>query len=205
MGKKYFLGAIFFSIILIAIFFRSDGQPLNPIREKWGGIVDNIEVIDTVKKENGTMVYSVGEANNGNNYMYSVDMVKNTLTGYKWLGGGGHVNQDIPMNNDFILSVQLLNEKQNLYPTLLGVLKNSNISKITVKTYKESVNAIFYDVKKGERFYIIPFSNNVSGSSYFKIIMIDENGTVTEHIVSGEEISILQEGKVFYFNKEDFQ
>ncbi|WP_078544884.1 hypothetical protein [Litchfieldia alkalitelluris] len=103
MKKLLLFATILVSIILFFMFYRND-EPVEIIREVRDDIVEDIKVIDQLETAEGIMIYSVGESNNGENYMYSVDLVKNSLTGYKWLGGGGHVNTDVPLNKQFTLS-----------------------------------------------------------------------------------------------------
>jgi hypothetical protein len=201
----FFVTVILISIILLFMFYKR-GQPIDTISEVRDGVTENIKVIDSVKTENGMMIYSVGEANSGNDYMYSVDMIKNSLNGYKWLGGGGHVNQDVPMNNEFVLSLQLLNEEQNINPTLFGVIKDLKINNIKVNSDNESIDANFYEVKDGEKFYAIPFNSKVANSRYFQVTITYENGKSVTHIISeNDNISQLQEGHAFYFKNKDFK
>ncbi|GGM18969.1 hypothetical protein GCM10011351_00920 [Paraliobacillus quinghaiensis] len=200
MKKIFTIGALIIGFVLLILFYQS-GDPLEPIRELREGTVENIEMIDTVTTENGTMVYAVGEANSGKNSMYTVDMVRNGLTGYKWVGGGGHVNQDVPMNDPFVLSLQVLSEEQDINPTMLGVVKDTAITGITVVTRNESADATFYEVIDGENFYVIPFDENVSDLASFRI-SIEGKGNSTV-IISGEDMARLQEGKSIYLNEED--
>ncbi|RCW65788.1 hypothetical protein [Saliterribacillus persicus] len=205
MKKIFILAAIIMAVILIMVFYRS-GKPIDVVSEVREGIAKNIEVIDNVETENGVMIYSIGESNTEKNYMYSVDLVKKSLTGYKWLGGGGHVNQDVPITNEFIFSLQLLNEEQNVNPTLFGVLKDLSIENVNVSTHSELIDANFYEARDGEMFYVIPFSSDVASSDYFQITITFENNSSITHIISNDdEISRLQEGKAFYLSKKDFK
>ncbi|WP_335872398.1 hypothetical protein [Bacillus sp. 2205SS5-2] len=204
MKKIFILTTILITGIIFVILFRS-GQSIDAIREVRGGIVDNIEVIDTIKTDNGIMIYSVGNVNDGKNNMYFVDMVSNSLTGYKWLGGGGHTSQDVPATNDFILSFQLLSEDQNINPTLLGVIKDLNIANIKVSTQSKSVDAIFYEVNDVEIFYVIPLNSNVSNSKDYRITITYKNDSSITHIISGNKLTKLEEGKPFYLNKKDLK
>ncbi|MCT2535987.1 hypothetical protein NC661_08695 [Aquibacillus koreensis] len=206
MKKTLFFSAVILALITLTLMFYNSGQPIDTIREVRDGITENIEVIDKVKTADGIMIYSVGDANNGNNYMYSVDMIKKSFTGYKWLGGGGHVNQEVPMNNEFDLSLQLLNEEQNINPTIFGVLKDLSVNNIKVSTDNESVDANLYEVKDGEKFYVIPFSKNVANSHHFRVTVTYESGKSGTHIISDNDIiSKLQEGQAFYFNSREFK
>lgn len=200
MKKIVAITAFVIGFILLIIFYQS-GDPLEPIRELREGTVENVEMIDTISTENGTVVYAAGETNNGNNSMYTVDMVRNGLTGYKWIGGGGHVNQDVPMNDPFVLSIQVLNEEQDINPTMFGVLKDTTITGITVMTHNESADATFYEVIDGENFYVIPFDENVSDLASFRISIEGENNVTV--VISGEEMSRLQEGKSIYLDEKD--
>ncbi|WP_456278471.1 hypothetical protein [Bacillus sp. AK128] len=205
MKKLLLLAIIVIPIILLVMFFRSS-DPIQTISDVRDGIAINIEEIDQVETEDGVIVYSVGESNSGDNYMYSVDQLRKSITGYKWLGGGGHVNQDVPLNKEFALSLQLFNEKQNIVPTIFGVRKDQDIKKINVSTLGESVDAVMHRGPEGEMFYVVHFSRNVVDSTNFQIIITYKNDTSLAYVISSdEEISKLQEGMPFYLNKMDFK
>ncbi|MBU5677676.1 hypothetical protein KQI88_14740 [Alkaliphilus sp. MSJ-5] len=177
--KAYILGLIgMLVIILTFIFFNinKNSEYLNPIRKMYGTVEDH-ELISIKETKNGIMVYSVGKVNNGINNMYLVNKVKKSFISYKWMGGGGHVNRDLHQHRDFIFSAQLLNESQNVNPTLFGVFSDENISQITVRTTNGSYNAVIYDGKnRDEKFYVISFEQNVMDERYFMFTVSYING-----------------------------
>lgn len=198
-----FLLLLLGGIVLFTYFYIS-AKPLEPVKEMKKGIVENMEVIDTIEIEDGVMVYSVGEANQGENYMYFVDKVKRKITGFEWLGGGGHVNQDVPMNDPFILSLQLLNENMNVNPIMFGVIKDSNITHVKITAGEIIKNANYYPTKNNETFYVVPFSDEVSNDNFFEVQVTYDGGTEEVYHVPPEKVPELQEGKAFYLDSESF-
>ena len=201
MKKIFLIAPIILGIVLVIMFYRN-GEPVDTIQEVRAGVVENIQIIDTVKTANGIMIYSFGETNSGKNYMYSVDMVKKTFNSYKWSGGGGHVDEDLSGTNDFTLSLQLLNEEQNVNPTLFGIIKDKNVIGLEVSTNNESVEANFYEVNN-DVFFAIPFSHSVADSINFQLTVTYKDGLSAVHTLSKDKLPLLQEGKQFYLNNTD--
>ncbi len=53
---------------------------------------------------------------------------------------------------------------------------------------------------------MIPFNNGVANANYFQItITFDDNSSVTHVFANNEEISKLQEGRVFYLSEKEFK
>ncbi len=205
--KGYTWVTIFFIIVISFVYFSINKgshpfEPINKMRDR----VKNYEFIATKKTENGTMVYSVGEVNSRADNMYFVDMVKKSLVGYKWLGGGGHINSDIKESKDFLFSAQLLNENQNINPTLFGIFFDEKIREITVRTIDELAESTIYDGKdKCENFYVIPFTRNVSEQPFFIFAITYEDGKRLENVITKDKASEFQEGKAIYFYEKDMK
>lgn len=203
LRKIYFLVLI---IILIILFFIIDAITNKPFDAvcKQRDTIDNKELIATEKNEDGTtMVYSVSEENDGNDKAYFVDMVGKLLIGYKWLGGGGHVNRDtIKERKDFVFSVQLLNEKNNIKPTICGIVRGSNIKRFKITTGDGEVKPTILDGKdENEKFYSVSISQNAANKSLFYFYIIC-NGRLMKRMIYDEEISELQKGHPIYIYEE---
>lgn len=206
--KKLYI--LIISILIIGIVFvffiyvtNKNNHPFDPVLKMRSDSVKNYEVIDIKETDNGTIIYSVGKVNKDADNMYFVDMVEKSLIGYKWIGGGGHVNKDLGMNNNFIFSAQLLNEDQNITPTLIGIISDMKVSKITITTSSNKIyeGTIYDRNEEMEKFYYISFDENVANERFFIFTVIYEDGKVTEHTLSSkEDISKLQKGHQFYFN-----
>ena len=148
------------------------------------------------------MIYSYGETNDAKkNVIYFIDEVKRSFNKYKWLGGGGHVADFKPTN--FILSLQLLNEEQNITPTFFGIIKDPDVNKVEVSTNEEMITAEKYEVNN-ELFFVGHFEHNVADSGKFQITIIYEDGSVAVHTLINDEIIRLQEGINLYLNRSDF-
>lgn len=203
LRKIYFVVLI---IILIALFFIIDvitNKPFDAVC-KQRDTIDNKELIATEKNKDGTtMVYSVSEENDGNDKAYFVDMVEKSLIGYKWLGGGGHVNRDtIKETKDFVFSVQLLNEKNNIKPTIFGIVRGSNIKRFKITTADGEVKPTILDDKdENEKFYSVSISQNAANKSLFYFYIIC-NGRLMKRMIYDEEISELQKGQPIYIYEE---
>lgn len=128
----------------------------------------------------------------------------NLLIYKKWIGGGGHINRDIVKSKKIIFSAQLLNEEQNITPTIIGVCLDEEINNIIVRTEGKSNRAIIYDTQtEDERFYRISLSNNVANNTFFIFEITYKNNNKVEYIVSKDvEISRFQKGKQLYFYNE---
>lgn len=206
MKKIAALGVVILSIIILVLmttYFES-ADPIQGVLDYRLGALQNIEVINTIKKDNGTIIYSVGKVNNGDHYMYSVDMVDKSLAKYKWVGGGGHMNQDMH-NHDFALSAQLLNEEQIAHPTLFGVLKDRNIKEIKANARNsETLLADFYEIQDGEWFYAILINVDVASSPYFYLTITYGDGSTAQHFFIEQDLVSLQKGNVFYLSNYQF-
>ncbi|KUO49765.1 MAG: hypothetical protein APF76_00530 [Desulfitibacter sp. BRH_c19] len=197
--KTMIIGFILVAVISLILVFSNTADPFDPIEDMRSTLLDSHEVIDIKETEAGTMVYSVGRINNNVDNMYFVDMVKKSLIGYKWLGGGGHINRDVGRNENFIFSSQLLNERQNINPTMFGVFADEKIKDIDVLTPDGTYDAIFYDGRSGEKVYYIPLDNHVSNYMSLILIITYEDNERVDYIISNDEISSFQEGKSIYF------
>ncbi len=206
--KAYILGAMAAVTVIISIIILStnkESHPFEPIIQLRDYVTD-YQTISTEKNEDGIMVYSIGKVNDGNDDMYFVDMVKKSLIGYKWTGGGGHIDRStLNEGKKFLLSVQLLNENQNITPTLFGVIADERIDKVLVRTRKGVKNSIVYDVKEqSEKLYVVHFERNVSDEPYFIVIITYKDGSEAKHVISGNNITRLQEGRQTYLYEEQF-
>lgn len=206
LKKYYSLGTIIIGVIIIAsisnLYLANRNQhPFDTIREMRSNIAEDHELIKIEKTEKGTMVYSVGKVNNGADNMYFADMVQKSLMGYNWVGGGSHINRYIDQGKGFVFSAQLLNEEQNVRPTIFGVFLNEKIRNITVRVPgNESYRAVIFDeINEGEQFYYIPISNSVSDCRNFIFVIRYENNVMEEYVVTGDEIARFQEGRQIYF------
>ncbi|RSK27164.1 hypothetical protein EJF36_09885 [Bacillus sp. HMF5848] len=203
MKKIMFAGATLLLIGLIVLLFLRNPQPIELISSMRP--VENLEIIDTIKDKNGTIVYSFGEANSGKDYMYGVDMFESTLRGYRWLGGGGHVNNDmVKKNKDYLLSIQALTEEQNIKPIVLGIIQDSKIVDVTIISNKESGKATIYEGKAGERFYVVSFSKNIADATYVSVNIRNVSGNNAEYLITGDALTTLKKGRQFYLNDKAF-
>ena len=161
------------------------------------------ELITTVKTDNGIMVYSVGKVNGSRDNAYFVDMVEKSIIGYKWLGGGGHINRDlIKQRKDFVFSAQLLNEENIINPTICGIIRGTNIKSFKITTRDgEFTPAIFDGKDENEKFYSISFNHNVANDSFFDFYII-YNGREIKRIIYDEEMSEFQKGQPIYVYDE---
>jgi len=208
MKKVYILVLtlfITFIIVLISFSINKESHPFDALTQMRDN-VENYKVIATKETKNGTLVYSVGKVNNDNDNMYFVDMVKDSFMGYKWLGGGGHINHDtVRQGESFVLSAQLLNENQNITPTLFGVFSDEKINKVTVKTRDGLSDSIIYNGNEAsEKLYVAQFQNNVSNYQYFMFIITLKDGNKINYVVPDDEIAEFQQGHQIYLYKEQF-
>ena len=206
LKRYYMLGTVIIGLMIIAgisyiYLFNKVSHPFDAVRKTRTDIVETHELIDMEKTEKGVMLYWVGKANHGADNMYFVDMVEKSFIGYQWAGGGGHINHDFDRRTPFVFSVQLLNEEQNVSPTLFGVFSDKRIEKLAVRTQgNKSYNAIIYDLKSGEeQFYYIPLIDDVADYKYFVFTITYEDNETVKYIVSDDNISEFQKGKQLYF------
>ncbi|WP_435789845.1 hypothetical protein [Clostridium sp.] len=202
--KKTF--SVLFGILVIVcisavVLANRSSSPFDPVYDFRKDIVKNHEPLKIQEMDKIAMIYSVGKANNSADNMYFVDMVEKSLVGYKWLGGGGHINRDIGRDKEFVFSAQLLNEEQNINPTIIGVSIDEEIKNISVQTQGESNKASIYErEQEGENFYYIPLSDNVANNMVFVFEITYKDNVKVEYLVS--EISEFQDGKQIYFYNE---
>ena len=204
---QFIMGALFIiALIVIGVLIglnnRSD--PFDPIIDMRENIED-YKVITTNETESGTLVYSAGEANDGNDNMYFADLVKKTLFGYRWLGGGGHVShEEAKPGEKLAFSAQFLdknqNENQNMTPTVFGVLADEQISGVTVQTSGGSFTAALYDGREAsEKLYAVQLQNDGSQHQDFVFELTYQDGKQLSFTVLNDEIEAFQQGEPIYF------
>lgn len=199
--KHYILGAIigvvFLSLISYNLLLNKVSYPFDPLRDMRSTFVSNYELLDSEKTDIGTMIYSAGKVNDNKDYVYYTGLVKRSLLGYKWVGGGGHINRDIENESqDFLFSAQLLSEEQKVKPTILGVFSDTSIRNIIVTTQSGTFNAIILEGKEGDQFYHIPLTGH-SNYYIFKITNINEQ--TADFLIEDDRLDDFRDGKQVYF------
>jgi len=191
------IGVVFLALISYFYLLNKVSYPFDPLRDMRSTLVSNYELLDLEKTDMGTMVYSVGKVNDNKDNMYYTDMVKRSLLGYKWVGGGGHINRDIGNESqDFLLSAQLLSEEQKVKPTIFGVFFDTSIKNITLTTQSGTSNAIVLKGKDGDQFYHIPLTGD---SNYYIFKITYNNKQTAEFVVKDDRLGDFRKGKQVYF------
>lgn len=200
--RCYILGYIIIGVVLLMLasyiyLINRVSYPFDPLRDMRSSFVANYELLDLEKTDIGTMAYSVGKVNDNRDYIYYTDLVKRSLFGYKWVGGGGHINRDTGNESkEFIFSAQLLNEEQKVKPTIFGVFSDTSIKSITVTTQFGTSTAIVLKGKEGDQFYHIPLT---SGSNYYIFKITYSNKQTDEFVIEDDRLGDFNEGKQVYF------
>lgn len=205
--NKKLAGIIIFVIvigILINIFTRK--TPYEVVEERRDGVL-NYELISSNKTDEGILLYTSGVVNEAEDSIYYVDMVKKTLLGYKWLGGGGHINRDIvESNKDFIISIQLLNEEQNITPTALGIILDEKVVDVRIDIPGKLTKATIYDGReKNEKFYVVHIEKDIADIQNFIVRIIYAGGGEVVFLPSVEDVERLQEGRQLYIKEENIE
>ncbi len=206
INKKLAL-IIFIIVIAVLINVITRKTPYEVVEGMRDG-VEGYELISTNVTDEGEILYTSGVINEAEDNIYYVDMVKNTLTGYKWTGGGGHINRDIVEGNkDFIISMQLLNEEQDITPTALGIISDERVIGIRIDVLDELSNkATIYNGRDGnEKFYVVHFESEIADVSYLIVRIMYTGGREVVFLPSGEDMERLQEGKQLYINEENIE
>ena len=195
---------LFVGIIGMIYLLNVNSSPFKVVYELRKDIVRNHKLLTIEKMKEGELVHSVAQVNDENDNMYFIDIVQKTLIGYKWVGGGSHINRDIGFeSNDFIFSAQLLNEKQIPHPTIFGICLDENIKDISVRVRGNYHKASIYDGNsKKERYFVITFEDQVANYYFFQFELTYSNGEVLEFIVSNEDVADFQKGHQRYFYYE---
>jgi hypothetical protein len=203
--KKNILGILVLTIAVIcAIVLMNRTTPFEAVQIfRDNNNTQEHTLIDIEEVEGGLMLYSVAKVNNGEDNMYFSDMVEKSLMGYTWLGGGGHINKGI-FQDEFLFSAQLLNENQNVRPTIMGICLNEEIEKITLISNGLSKSANFLSGKdENERLYYIPLSEPVSKNNNFIFLVEYSSGSSSKYDVLEEDIEEFQKGGLIeYFMEE---
>jgi hypothetical protein len=189
----------------ILVVLRLSSSPFDPVENFRTKITSDQNLLNIEEVDKAYMIYSVGKANNENDNIFFADMTKRTLFGYKWIGGGGHIDRQIGNEEPFVFSAQLLNEDQNVRPTIIGFLLDKEIDGITVITNNERSEAIiFNDQEDNIDLFYIPLSKDVAQNSYFIFEATFADGTKSEHKIPDEKIDDFQLGKfVGYLRSEN--
>ena len=129
--NKEKLGAIIIFVFVILLYISKIKTPYKIVKGMHARDI-YYELISSKKTDEGIFLYTSGVAYEEKYNKYYVDLVKKTFTGYKWAGGGGHINRDISNNEDFIISMQLLYDDQYFTPTVFGIILDENIKEIRI-------------------------------------------------------------------------
>lgn len=207
INKK--LTAIIISVIVIVILINISTRktPYEIVEERRDGVVD-YELILSNETDDGIFLYTSGIVNKNRDNIYYVDMVKKTLTGYKWVGGGGHINRDHPKESeDFIISMQLLNEEQHITPTALGIISDEKVMGIRIDILDELSNkaTIYNGRDENEKFYVVHFESDIADGPYLIVRIMYTGGHEVVFLPTNEDIERLQEGKQLYIYEEDIE
>ncbi|NMA49083.1 MAG: hypothetical protein GX947_04855 [Tissierellia bacterium] len=206
------LGVIIIFVIVIAILINISTRksPYELVEEMRDGTVD-YELISSNKTDDGIFLYTSGIVNKHRDNIYYVDMVKKTLTGYKWVGGGGHINRDLPKESeeseDFIISMQLLNEEQHITPTALGIISDEKVIGISIDILDELSNkvTIYNGRDEKEKFYVVHFEGDIADVPYLIVRIMYAGDREVVFLSTDEDMKRLQEGKQLYINEENIE
>jgi len=207
INKK--LGVIIIFVIVIAILINISTRktPYELVEGMRDGVVD-YELITSNKTDEGIFLYTSGVINKMEDNIYYVDMMKKTLTGYKWIGGGGHINRDHPKESeDFIISMQLLNEEQHITPTALGIISDEKVIGIRIDILDELSNkvTIYNGRDEKEKFYVVHFESDISEVPFLIVRIMYTGGREVVFLPTDEDMKRLQEGKQLYINEENIE
>ena len=198
---------IFIIVMAVLINVITRKTPYEVVEEMRDGVEDYM-LISTNKTDEGEILYTSGVINKDKDNIYYVDMVKKTLTGYKWTGGGGHINRDIvESNKDFIISMQLLNEEQDITPTALGIISDERVIGIRINVKDELSNkaTIYNGRDANEKFYVVHFESDIADVPYLMVRIMYTGGREAVFLPSDEEMERLREGKQLYINEENIE
>lgn len=200
---RFILGAICIVaviIICVLIGINAESDPFDPIKEM-RDTIDAYNVVAIQETNSGTLVYSAGKANEGNTTMYYADLVKRSLFGYIWVGGGGHAGQGGARPGEKpAFSAQFFDAKQNMPPIVFGVLSDEQISKVTVQTSGGASDAAINSCgAAGEKRYAAQFPNDGSQYRNFEFALTYADGKQLRFTVSDAEANAFQNGEPIYF------
>ena len=205
INKK--LGIIIIFVIFIAIIINISTRktPYELVEGMRDGVVD-YELISSNETDEGIFLYTSGVINKVEDNIYYVDMMKKTLTGYKWIGGGGHINRNHPKEGeDFIISIQLLNEEQHITPTALGIISDEKVKEIRIEILDEVSNkaTIYNGRDENEKLYVVHFESDIADVPYLIVRIMYTGGREVVFSPSDKDMERLQEGKQLYINEEN--
>lgn len=199
----FIAGAVFIiAVLVIGIFvgMNKGSNPFDPVKKMRENIED-YKAIAISETKSGALVYSAGSINDGNDHMYFVDLVQKSLFGYKWLGGGGHMNHETARPGETLaFSAQLLNESQGITPTVFGILSGEEIDKVAVHTSEEIWDATIYNgIDASEKLFAVQFQDDGSNDQHFAFAITFKDGNQLDYTVPAAEIAAFQQGKPIYF------
>lgn len=207
INKKIAAIIIFAIVIIILINMSTRKTPYEVVEERREGVVD-YELISSNKTDEGLFLYTSGIVNKERDNIYYVDMVKKKLTGYKWVGGGGHINRDISKSSEsFTISMQLLNEEQRITPTALGVISDEKVIGVRIDILDKLSNkaTIYNGREQNEKFYVVHFESDIADVPYLIIRIMYAGGNEVVFLPTDEDMKRLQEGKQLYIKEENIE
>lgn len=213
MKKKYFI-FISLGIIIFVLFYINfiNIDPFNYLSDRHKIYeAKDLRLIDIKEKNDKTVIYSVGKVNKRKDNMYFVDILRKTLSGYKWITGRGHIDKEYieeKVSSDFVLSAQSLLDSQYEDLIVFGMFRNPNIKSITLKIQGISsiYSALIYDIdEEKEKSFIIDCGNIDLKSPAFLLFNVTykNNATDSFFIKNKDEINMFFKGdKAIYLKMQ---
>lgn len=189
-------------VLTIGFIFKAQGPTaFEVIQASKENVSNEIKLVETVEDGKTKFMYTIGRIDDDAKEMFFFDEVKQTLFSNRWQGGGGHVFTLFPTHLEPTFSVQLMNEKQGVQPTLFGTLADPQVTNIAVKVNRDVYEAKIIPYRSSVLFYVF-FNKPVQHVQRLTIEWTQGDGSHREWTIKGEDMEKFQQGDPFWYNNE---
>lgn len=174
--KSLSILSIIMTVIILYIIIENikHNDPMAEILERRTDIVENIDFLGFEENGSETRYFTLGEVIDSSNLFLSVDWVKKTWLGYRWIDGGGHTSMDI--TTDASMTVQYVGEFIDMDEMLFGMISKKGISKVFFQLNDARIESLTHMSQKNHYlYYYMPLEMDqmmeIDG-----IILVDDQG-----------------------------
>ena len=147
------------------------------IIERRSEIVENIDFLGSEVNGSETRYFTLGEVIDSSSLFLSIDWVKKTWLGYRWMDGGGHTNMDV--KSDASMTLQYIGAFIDMDEMIFGMISKKGIEKVFFQRIDERIEALVHNSKKNDYLYYYAPLEEGEMIEIEGIILLDDQGNET--------------------------
>lgn len=168
-------------IVYIIIENIKHNEPMAEIVERRTDIVEQIDFLGSEENGSETLYFTLGEVIGSENLFLSVDQVKKTWLGYRWINGGGHTSKDVKPGET--MTLQYLGGFVNIDEMLFGMIAQKGTERITIQLGDKLIDGLTYKSTKNDYLYYYVTLETDEVLQIDRILLYDNQGHETSYRV----------------------